>query len=276
MSRFGLGSIDENSAISLYEFIHGRSVGGDYGGSAAHRLDDVVSPAFGEGRAEMDGMLINEFDDVLVAQVVRDEIYVFWDFIGSIILVLEKGESGPLRVFFPKLEDGFRPLQRAAARKVKDGVFLPDDRSVAEVSRGKAEKFAGRVNFSKDLKCVLTLAEDVVDLPEAWDMSAGEPFLIRDHEVEACGAKPTREDSLEEDVRVESRFSREPIRVKGNLPAVTHRDFEAGSGCGSVDEVDIAIQTHSVSSSDDVQVKLIHDALFSGRCFFRRSSQKPG
>ncbi len=89
MPGFGLGSNDQDTAIGMDELIHGRSVGGDNDGSAAHGLNDVVSPALGERGAEMDGVLVDEFDDFFLTQIVGDEVDVIGDFLRRVVLVLK-------------------------------------------------------------------------------------------------------------------------------------------------------------------------------------------
>lgn len=46
VAGFVVGGFDEEAASGGDELVHGRGVSGDDEGSAAHGLDDVVSPAF--------------------------------------------------------------------------------------------------------------------------------------------------------------------------------------------------------------------------------------
>jgi len=89
MPWLGFGNGDEDAAIGMDEFIHGWSVCGDDGGSAAHGLNDVVSPALGERGAEMERVCVDEFDDFFLAEVGGDEVDVIGDFRRRVILVLK-------------------------------------------------------------------------------------------------------------------------------------------------------------------------------------------
>jgi hypothetical protein len=89
MPGLGFGGCNEDATIGMDEFVHGGGVGGDDSGSAAHGLNDVVSPALGERGAEMDGVLVDEFDDFFLTQIVGDEVDVIGDFLRRVVLVLK-------------------------------------------------------------------------------------------------------------------------------------------------------------------------------------------
>ena len=101
MSWFGPGCFDKDSSAGADEFVHRWSVRGEDQGSTTHRFHDIMSPAFGEGRAEVDGVLIDESDDVVVAHILGDEIDVAGHALRRIVFVLQESESGPLGVFGP-------------------------------------------------------------------------------------------------------------------------------------------------------------------------------
>ena len=81
----------------------------------------------------MNWMLVDEFDNFLIADVVGDEIHISRDFRGSIVLVLEESESGPFRMNLPKFENGFSALEGASSRQVKDGVLFAGNFRIVEV-----------------------------------------------------------------------------------------------------------------------------------------------
>ena len=64
----------------------------------------------------MNGMLIDELDDALITNIVGDQIHVWGDISGCVILVLEESESGPFRMTLPKFENGLSALEKTIAR----------------------------------------------------------------------------------------------------------------------------------------------------------------
>jgi len=109
------------------EFIHRWGVCGDDGGFAAHGLDNVVAPSFGEGCAEVDAVAVEVLFDFLVRDVIGDEINVGRHLLGGIFFTLDDGELWPFRVFFPEVENGFGSLECAAAREVEKRLVVGRD-----------------------------------------------------------------------------------------------------------------------------------------------------
>ena len=60
--------------------------------------------------------------------------YIAGDADGSVFLVLEKGELGPLGVAFPLVNDGISSLEGAPSGKVKDAFRLAGDVFLMEVA----------------------------------------------------------------------------------------------------------------------------------------------
>ena len=82
----------------------------------------------------MDGVFVDEFDDVFIAEVFGDEMNVLRYTFRRVVLVLEESESGPLRMFFPKCENGFGSLQSAPSGKVENGVLAAGNLRIVEVA----------------------------------------------------------------------------------------------------------------------------------------------
>ena len=91
MPWFVFWRIYQDAPIRLNQVIHGWAVGRNDGSAATHGFHDVVTPTFGEGRAQVDGMFVDEGDDVLLTEVVGDEFDVLWNFLRCVVLVLEQG-----------------------------------------------------------------------------------------------------------------------------------------------------------------------------------------
>ena len=78
-------------------------------------------------------MFVDEFDDALITNIVGDQIHVWGDISGCVILVLEESESGPFRMIFPKFENGLSALESTSSRQVKDGVLFSGNCRIVEV-----------------------------------------------------------------------------------------------------------------------------------------------
>ena len=200
----------------------------------------------------MNWVFVDQFDDVLIADVVGDEMNFLRNTFRCVVFVLQEGESGPLEMFSPKFENGFGSLQRTPSGKMKNSVLTTRDRQVVEIAGSETGEVTGGVDFTEDLQRMFALANDVIDLFESWDVTLGEAFLVWDEEIGFCGTEPPGEDSLEEDVGVESLLLSKPICVKRNAATMTHSDLVSGCSCDGVDEIDVAIQTDTIGSGDDI------------------------
>tara|TARA_B110000908_G_C10265537_1_gene463520 strand:+ start:261 stop:608 length:348 start_codon:yes stop_codon:yes gene_type:complete len=106
--------------------------------------------------------------------------------------------------------------------------------------------------LGEDFLGVAAFAEDVVDLFEVFQVTMGESFLIRDEEVGVGGAKPSWKDPFEEDVGIAPRLAGKKATQSRDAAAVADGDIVSGSGECAVDEVDVAVESHTVGAGDDV------------------------
>lgn len=130
-------------------------------------------------------MLVDEFDDFLIADVVGDEMNVLRNTFRCVVFMLQEGESGPLGMFFPKFENGFGSLQRASPSEVENGVLAMGNFWVVEIAGSEPGEMAGGVDLAKDFQSVFAFAEDVIDFFEPGDMALRKPLLIWDEEIES-------------------------------------------------------------------------------------------
>ena len=133
----------------------------------------------------MNGMFVDQLDDVFVAEVIANEVDIVGDLFRSVVLVLQECESGPFGMVLPKLQDGLCSFQGASSGKVEDRVLAPWDFLVVEVAGSEPGEVAGRMNFTEDFQRMFALAENVIDFLEAWNVALGETFLVRNEKVDS-------------------------------------------------------------------------------------------
>ena len=116
--------------------------------------------------------------------------------------MLEEGEGGPLGVAGPEGEDGFRAFEGGSSREVEEAAIVLIDGGQERVVGGEADEFGITPKARKDIVCMLTLGENEIDGAEAFEMTLGKAFLIRDQNIKMSCAKPIREDTLDEDIDI--------------------------------------------------------------------------
>ena len=103
VARLGMMVGHRHAASRCDQFIHGWCIGGDHYGTTAHRLDDVVSPAFREGSTEVDAVAVEMGFDFLVRYVVGDQLDVGRSPERGIFFILDDSEQRPLGMFVPEI-----------------------------------------------------------------------------------------------------------------------------------------------------------------------------
>lgn len=102
---------------------------------------------------------------------------------------------------------------------------------------------------------MLRLAEDGVDFAQMLQMAAGKALLIRNEEIFMGKGHPTREDTLQKNIGIKARLSREESRPGGNAAAMADRHLEPGALERAVDEIDVLIEPDTVGAGDYVDMR---------------------
>lgn len=135
---------------------------------------------------------------------------------------------------------------------MKNAAGATGDGRLVEVRRGEAGVEARGVMLAEDRECMFAFAENVVDFLESGKVAVGKAFLIGNENIGLCRAQPAGEDALEEDVGIKDVFAAQPLRKQGDLPAMADGNFVTGSGGDLMDQVDVAVQSDSIGTSDEV------------------------
>jgi len=118
---------------------------------------------------------------------------------------------------------------------------------------------------------VVAFAEYVVDFVKMFNVPLGEPFLVGDEEVVFSGAQPAREDAFEENVGIKCWFAGEKAAEWRDGATVGNGDIKPSGRQGVVNEIDVAVESHSVGAGDDVDFFHVY-----GKCFVSSYLPKVG
>lgn len=88
MTGLGRGGLNQETTVVGHEFIHGRAIGGDDDSLACHGLDDVMPPAFREGGAKVNLLLVHHLVEFFVRNIVGAKGDVIGNIFRGIVLML--------------------------------------------------------------------------------------------------------------------------------------------------------------------------------------------
>lgn len=107
----------------------------------------------------------------------------------------------------------------------------------------------------KGLQTVSRLANDMIHFGQSSEMTFGKALLVGDEDVGLSCANPAGKNPLHKNVAVKADSLRKKRKKRGGATAMTYRDPVAGSYCNIMNKIDIAVESHSVCSGNDIEVK---------------------